>query len=337
MAFANSLHKQYLGTSKSRGLKQAFQLLEKKGLTKVLTKGPFFHDLDEALHHVAEAHFREDWLVLGQVESLADLRKQSPKQLVDLAEKIVRRRASSEALDNMDSRPANQRDDQVRHLIMWNRDILQYIALDNAIRNGDVGLMEDMLPHLFFRFVGGGNNKYAGEIMETLQGLHREWSPEVKKFVRHHCWVMNLSGKPGMFCGIDKVQEHNIKEVKVTYRSEGPNIKWEYLKKLHPAITTIRTTATHIEKDFGTLSRGAKHTKPSKEKDVTKLQKSYRISGYHNYKAGRRVKTKALIPDYATLGAIKVQTGKVLQRWNDLRSFERSTTEIWEHLLDDEI
>jgi len=40
MAFANSLHKQYLGTSSGRGLKQAFEFLERKGLAKVLTRGP---------------------------------------------------------------------------------------------------------------------------------------------------------------------------------------------------------------------------------------------------------------------------------------------------------
>jgi hypothetical protein len=48
MADANSLHKQYLGTSSGRGLRQAFDLLERKGLGRVLTKGPFHHDLNEA-------------------------------------------------------------------------------------------------------------------------------------------------------------------------------------------------------------------------------------------------------------------------------------------------
>jgi mRNA-degrading endonuclease YafQ of YafQ-DinJ toxin-antitoxin module len=73
MAFANSLHKQYEGTNQSRGLKQAFQLLEKKGLSKTLTKGLFHHDLEEALYEVAEAHVQEDWVVVGNVEKLADL------------------------------------------------------------------------------------------------------------------------------------------------------------------------------------------------------------------------------------------------------------------------
>ncbi|KAG5634601.1 hypothetical protein H0H81_001411 [Sphagnurus paluster] len=56
MAFAKSLHKQYLGTSEGRGLRHAFELLKQKGLTRVLTQGPFHHDLEEALYHIAEAH-----------------------------------------------------------------------------------------------------------------------------------------------------------------------------------------------------------------------------------------------------------------------------------------
>ena len=63
---------------------------------------------------------------------------------------------------------------------MWNHDILQYIVLDQAIKHGDVGLMEDMLPQLLFWFMGGRNSNYATEVLELLQGLHREWPAEVK-------------------------------------------------------------------------------------------------------------------------------------------------------------
>jgi hypothetical protein len=93
MAFANSLHKQYLGTSSGRGLKQAFELLEWKRLAQTLTKGPFHHDLDETLHHVTEAHILEDWLVVSGAASISELRSQSPGELQDLATKLVQEHA----------------------------------------------------------------------------------------------------------------------------------------------------------------------------------------------------------------------------------------------------
>lgn len=179
MAYANSIHKQYLGTMKGRGLRQAFELLERKGLSKVQTKGPFHHDLDEALHHVAEAHILEDWLVTGGVKEISELRKLKPEELHKLADKFVKEHASRSALIAMDQKPTEMRDEHKCQLILWNLDVLPYIVLRRAIRTGNVGIMEDLIPHLVARFIGGGNSKYAIECLELLQGIHREWPPEV--------------------------------------------------------------------------------------------------------------------------------------------------------------
>jgi hypothetical protein len=111
---------------------------------------------------------------------LEDLHCQSPEVLVALAEQIVQEHASSSALEHIDARPENQRDEVKRQTIMWNRDILQYIVLDQAVKHGDVGLMEDSLPQLLFRFIGGKNSNYSIEVLELLQGLHREWPLEIK-------------------------------------------------------------------------------------------------------------------------------------------------------------
>jgi hypothetical protein len=140
-----------------------------------------------------------------------------------------------------------------------------------------------------------------------------------------------------MFCPVDEGQEHNIKDIKVTYRSSGPHINWAYLKKLHPAIPVIRTLTLHMEEQFATLTRGKKHTAPKKDLDVEKLQKAYKSSGYHRYDRGRTIKLKKdMAPDYATKGCLKVQNGKMLQKWAELRSFERAKMEIWNDESDDE-
>ncbi|KAF8224943.1 hypothetical protein L208DRAFT_450489 [Tricholoma matsutake] len=55
MAVANSLHKQYLGTSAGiGGMRQAFDILKRKGLVTQSIKGPFWHHLDEAIHHISD-------------------------------------------------------------------------------------------------------------------------------------------------------------------------------------------------------------------------------------------------------------------------------------------
>lgn len=180
MAFANSLHKQYLGTTAGRGLTHAFTLLERKGLQSVRTAGPFYQNLHDAIICVAEAHFRACWKVVGKVDQLSDLRIKSPEELCVLAGQIVQSLASSSSIEDIDLLPEAKRDEELRNAILWNRDVLRYLDLDQGIRCGDVGIMEQSLPHLAFRFSGGGNSKYTIEVLELLQGLQHEWPPEVR-------------------------------------------------------------------------------------------------------------------------------------------------------------
>lgn len=163
-----------------------------------------------------------------------------------------------------------------------------------------------------------------------MQGLYHEWPEEVADFVRHHCWLVNFSGKPHVWCAIDKAQEMNIKDIKVTYRSEGPNIKWSYLYKLHPAIPIIRIVIDFMEREFGTLVRGKKHTVPSKEKDIAKLRKSYSDSRIHENQPGRCFHSKKdKAANYTSLGALKLTTTGRLEKWREARNFERSQMEDW--------
>ena len=80
----------------------------------------------------------------------------------------------------MDLQPEDECDELFWQVILWNRDALRYVDLSEAIRNGDVGIMEQMLPYLLFRFAGGKNSRYTIEILELLQCLHWEWPPDVK-------------------------------------------------------------------------------------------------------------------------------------------------------------
>lgn len=184
MAFAKSLHKQYLGTEAGMGLKHGFTLLERKGLDQASTKGLFHDNLERALYHILEAHIRDCWTMVGSVAQLQDLRQ---------------------ALMVMED--AGQADELKTQATMFMRDMLQYVVLDQAIKYGDIGLMEAMLPHLLVRFVGGRNSHYATECLELLQGLHREWPPAVSDFVRKHCWLVNFSGKRDTHGSIDRAQE----------------------------------------------------------------------------------------------------------------------------------
>lgn len=114
------------------------------------------------------------------MENLADLKSKSPRELWDLASQVINEHASREALVRMENMPVDTQDAVKQQWTQWNFDALPYLALRDAIKTGDVGRMEDLLPTLLMWFEGGGNSKYAVEVMELLQGLRREWPDEIK-------------------------------------------------------------------------------------------------------------------------------------------------------------
>ncbi|KAJ7272232.1 hypothetical protein C8J57DRAFT_1435196 [Mycena rebaudengoi] len=321
MCFANSLHKQHLGTSKGRGLSAAFDVLQRKGLGVSHIQGPFYHHIDEALHHILEAHIREEWLETTGVKELSELRTKTPAELVALAAKVRKEHGSSYALNLMDARdgPSGKLDEVKYQSVMFTRDVLQICS-----------------PDLLFRFAGGKNSNYTGEILELLQGLNKEWPPEIGanlsgNFIRDNCWVLNEQPKPDTFLPVDMAQEHNIKDIKVTYRSQGPNVDWKFLKKLHPAIHVIKLVGKYMESEFGTANRGNKHTPPKKELDVTEMQKWQRDSKSNKTIQARKAGSKRdKIKNYIGNGQNNLQTSNRMQRWAENRSYPRATTENWE-------
>ncbi|KAJ2991050.1 hypothetical protein NUW54_g8300 [Trametes sanguinea] len=327
MAFANSLHRQYFGSASGRGLRQAFTLLQRKGLQNVKIKGVFHQHLHEGILHVAEGRLRDCWERVGGVSKLSELLSRPAEELRDLAQKLIREYASNDAIEDLDLKMDGQGDEMLRQSVMWNRDVLYYMLLDEAMRAGDVGVMEDLLPHLLYRFAGGNNHKYAVEILELLQGLHREWPQDVKDFVREHCWLVNLSGKPNEFQPIDLVEEHTVKDVKVTYRPKGPNASWDLMKARAPAIPTLRAIDEHLTRQFKTLHRGTSHTTPSKEADVRLLHEFYKTSKLHEYQPGREAvdAVKEVVSE-----GFQIAANRIIPKWLARRNvYVRSSEQDW--------
>jgi len=180
MAFATSLHKQYYGTKAGIGFSRAFELLGKKGLASAKVKGNWFHDFEEALKDIAAAHFLCTWLEVTGASSVKDLRSKSPEELKCFAERIILEFASTAALEELSRRLPSKRDCLREQVVQFNRDLLEYLELDDAIKQGHISRMEDLLPSLLYRFQGGNNKLYVIEVTELLQKLQKEWIGDVK-------------------------------------------------------------------------------------------------------------------------------------------------------------
>jgi hypothetical protein len=180
ITWSQSLHSEYFTDKSEHGLSSAFDLLERKGLRKPATKGTFFHTLEEALIHTAEARFRDLWLIVSGCNSLAELRSKSGEELRELAEIIYSKYASMAGVMSLEREDEDDQDQVLMQIVPFLRDFLDYIEFDRAISAGDVGRMRNMLPRMFFQFAGGRNPKYAIEILEMLQGLEHDWPDDLR-------------------------------------------------------------------------------------------------------------------------------------------------------------
>ncbi|KAI0283764.1 hypothetical protein BC826DRAFT_1127316 [Russula brevipes] len=299
MAMEHSLHSQYYGTQLGFGLVHAFDLLKCKGLHSPSVQGNFHNHLREALIHVMEAHFRNLWCVVGKVKSIKELRQRSPQELHSLAQRIVGKYTSTDGL--LEAAACGQGCDELLcQSIRMARDLLEYVSLDQALASGDVGHLQDMLPHLLFRFAGGGSKNYMTEILELLQGLHREWPEDHSEYVCRYCWLINTTGQPGAFELIDMLQEHNIRDIKYTFASSGPYADWDYIGETSASIPCQRSVKDHVEAGLNHYWRRKSHTSP--EEDIARLQASYGASKVHCKVPGRKVESRNAVKDYINLG-----------------------------------
>ncbi|PSS06545.1 hypothetical protein PHLCEN_2v3675 [Hermanssonia centrifuga] len=323
----HSFHNQYYGTSAALGLKHDFDLLKRKGLGAPSTQGNFHHNINEALTHIAEARFRDLWCVAGGVQTLNELQNRSPEELEALANQILDNYASTRALDKQRSLP--RQDDILIQAIQFNRDILPFLDLDDAIKTGDVGRIRDLLPRLLFRFIGGGNSNYVTECLELLQGLEREWPEDLKQFILKYCWLANTTGRPGLFLPFDMLQEHNIRDIKHTFASMGPYATWDYIKRISASIPTQRRIKDHVEHEINHFFRGKSHTSPEKEEDVALLQSSYSMTKMHYYNPRRQLHATDKVEDYIAKGADFSTLKRTVNNWAEKRKIKKAKTEDW--------
>ncbi|KAI0686262.1 hypothetical protein BC835DRAFT_1288480 [Cytidiella melzeri] len=276
LAVETSIHRQYFKTMNLFGLKHGFDNLKRKGLHTTSIQGPFHHGMQEALWHTTDSRFRNIWLIVCQKDEIISLRTLLPTQLKAFATRIVDEYASTSALVRHKMLPRQEQDNMLMHSILLCRDLLDYVDLDDAMKTGDVGRLEDLLPRLLFCFSGGPNSNYTIELLELLQALCHEWTEELKSFVIRHCWLANTTGRKGAFLAFDMLQEHNIRDIKHIFAVHGPFSSWEYIKKISVSIPAQRKIKDHVENEFNHFRRGKSHTTPESETDIVNLLDHYR-------------------------------------------------------------
>lgn len=171
--------------------------------------------------------------------------------------------------------------------------------------------------------------------------------------MRKYCWLVNLSGRRNGFCPIDLAQEHNIRDIKVsdsasvvikfipttnvsqyTFASLGPGVTWEFIGKISSAIPSLRKLKDHFENEWNTYSRYQKHTHPDYQADIERLERAYLVAKLHCKVEGRKLGENHKDTDYVQTGAVAINTGKPISRWQARRKRDESDKEVWAEDVD---
>jgi hypothetical protein len=87
------------------------------------------------------------------VKTLDELTKKNPESLIVIAEEIYDKMASRKACQRLwGSDGSPPKDQYLLQTIMFNMNVLTYFNLREAIKIGDVGRIEDLLPIMVYRF-----------------------------------------------------------------------------------------------------------------------------------------------------------------------------------------
>ncbi|CCO37563.1 hypothetical protein RSOLAG1IB_12183 [Rhizoctonia solani AG-1 IB] len=234
MNFGRAIYFEHYGTNTGLLLARDAATLNWSGLTKpTRNKGPDFHTLDEALHIILEARYRGLWLWVTGATSPSELvtwaKSATVAQIKLCARKIWTERASQRALSSLDQQKTQttesvgrrkktitHNEDQVLEgSIRLQHDLMLFEECRRAIRYGDVGRMDHLLPQILMCFTGSKRWNYVREILNILQW---EWHEAPEGFVeatRRYAWLVNFNGEPNGFYADDLRQELNNLNLRV--------------------------------------------------------------------------------------------------------------------------
>ncbi|KAG8707457.1 hypothetical protein FRC11_007435 [Ceratobasidium sp. 423] len=109
---------------------------------------------------------------------------------------------------------------------MHQHELLLYFSLQHAFKHGNVDWIKALLPELLLYFTGTGNNNYAQEVLEFLQFITHECTPEVHVVVWQHGFMVNQLRWEDSFFLIDQLQEHNNAAIQA-YGPPLQSVTWE--------------------------------------------------------------------------------------------------------------
>ncbi|KAG8684423.1 hypothetical protein FRC11_012135 [Ceratobasidium sp. 423] len=330
MNFGRAIYFEHYGTSTGLLLARDVATLGWSGLTQpTRNKGPDFHTLDEALHIILQARYQGLWLWATGTSSTLELvdwvKNATAEQLKATTHRIWIERASQRALATLASqktqmvetighrkKTTNHNEDQVLEAsIRLQHDLMLFEECRRAMRNGDVGQMDHLLPRLLMCFAGSKRWNYVREILNILQWEWNEAPKDIAEAVRRYAWLVNFNGERDGFYAHDLHQELN----NLIIRLNGPSPQsstWKRYREISPAMPTLSEIVDQYDRHWSSFYASHQHYVRDADRDIAELVGKHQAAKIFTFDGARTTSTGNITRNILDEGQQFIMSSKYL-------------------------
>ncbi|KAH9831740.1 uncharacterized protein C8Q71DRAFT_861429 [Rhodofomes roseus] len=226
------------------------------------------------------------------VRSLEDFAAQKPTfdQVVAMAYNMVPKYIAGGGqhdLYDIHHSSTSLRDQQHKNIMIMHQYFSLYEEFSYRANAGDIGGVEAVMPSWIALFKATGKHKYANYMEKFWTDVHFVYPEHLRHAIRYNILV-NPTGKPHAFRGVDWVVELMNLFTKDTYGGDGSNHSKERVITESPNILVYRNCARNAEQNFYLSGLSSAHGEKNLASTFNALLKDMDEIGPHEQCAGQK-------------------------------------------------
>ncbi|KAG8730921.1 hypothetical protein FRC10_002263, partial [Ceratobasidium sp. 414] len=296
MAFADMIHRLWIEPERPRpghspnplSIFHLCTILRPREIGKISTN-PGFRRTHSLIENVALSTITDAWRLVVEEKHGVSLQDWKPswEEVVVVSHEVVSKHVA--ALSYQPSHPDNPTGDMVQDQVhLFNQHALLYLGITRAARYGDVQRVQDFLPIWTYMLRVVGKHKYARHLGRFYIYLNGGWPGSLSKVVQDN-WLVNPTGKPDGFRGVDWIIERDNLFQKRMYSGSGSNRTPENLIKQSLLTQDYQAAYGVMEREFHLRARTTRHPPPITKTSIQMVRTYLENNKMSTYQRGRKL------------------------------------------------
>ncbi|KAF7296796.1 hypothetical protein MIND_00910600 [Mycena indigotica] len=274
------------------------EIIRRKESKKIQTK-PGFRLMHELILRIGLGSRLDIWRVLvksldsswGSLELFAQS-KPSFNLLVSLSHRLAKEYvAKGDMIANLRQKPDSERDMVRENMLLRQQLFSLYEEISYAMNTGDIGRVESTFVPWSYIFSATNKHRYALHLRRYLRDVHLRYPPGLRRAIRMNI-LINPTGKPGRFRGVDWQVEHNNLFVQRVYGGRFSNHTKHYIIKESSLLGVFKNARMQVDRQFRIAGHGTKHAPPNLDSTIQLLREDLEQTRAHEIVVSRHVQYK---------------------------------------------